>query len=86
MPTLAVAYLTVYGGPLSGFQIPEDDPEIVRAAQSHGFRYRESVVDGERAWVYEGLRLPTTRRLPRSLDPVAVRPFGHWRVRGVVTR
>jgi hypothetical protein len=76
MPTLSVAYLTVYGGPLAGIQEPEDDPEIVRAAQSHGFRYRRAVVDGEQAWVYEGLAA-----LPRSPDAVIPRPSRRWRVR-----
>lgn len=70
LPTI-LPLLTVYGGPLSGFQVPEEDPEVVRAAQAHGFRYRLTTVDGERAWVYEGLA-------PRWLRE---RPVGPWRWR-----
>jgi len=84
MPTELLPLLAVYGGPLSGFQVPEEDPEIVRAAQSHGFRYRKAVVDGEWAWVYAGL-VPRVR-LPRPRDPV-IRGASPFRRRWtVVTR
>jgi len=78
MPTELLPLLAVYGGPLSGLQVPEEDPEIVRAAQSHGFRYRKAVVDGEWAWVYEGL--VRGRGRPRARPPVVPYAAGRRRL------
>ena len=59
--------LTAIGGPLTGFEIPEDDPSIIRAAQAHGFKYVLATDSGEKVWAFRGLAPPLVR-------PVGPRP------------